>query len=106
MRLVLLTLALAACEKKTSAPPVDSALPPAAVTGTPPTQTSIGSATMEKDGTLVLRLRADGPGGMHGDGLFRYPPGHKDYDMVRKHVGGLEPGESKQVPPWPEDAGR
>lgn len=49
----------------------------------------------------MLQLRAEGPGGAHGDGLFRYPCDHKDYAMVLKHVGGLKPGESKPVPPWP-----
>lgn len=24
------------------------------------------------------------------------------YQMVLKHVGGLEPGATKPVPPWPE----
>ena len=64
---------------------------------------SIGSATMEADGTIVLQLRAEGPG-MRGDALLRYPKGHKEYHNVLKHLGGLRPGESKAVPPWPEEA--
>jgi hypothetical protein len=63
---------------------------------------SIGQATMEPDGTIVLMLRAEAPGGGVGEGLLRYPPGDKDYEMVKQHVGGLEPGQSKPVPPWPD----
>jgi hypothetical protein len=62
---------------------------------------SIGEATMEKDGTIVLQLRAEGPGRMIGDAQFRYPRSHPDYAEVLKHLGGLKPGERKPVPPWP-----
>jgi hypothetical protein len=69
---------------------------------TPATDTRpIGQATMEADGTIVLMLRAEGPMVM-GDALLRYPPGDKDYENVKKHIGGLEPGQSKAVPPWPD----
>jgi hypothetical protein len=61
---------------------------------------SIGQATMEPDGTIVLRLRAEGPGGMRGEGLFRYPPDHPQYRSVLDHLGGMRPGENKPVPPW------
>ncbi len=63
---------------------------------------SIGVATMEADGTIVLQLRAEGPGAALGDARLSYPRTHKDYDMVLKHVGGLKPGESKPVAPWPD----
>lgn len=65
-------------------------------------QASIGSALMLPDGTIELMLRAEGPGGMRGDAKFSYPPTHPQYRMVLEHVGGLEPGTSKPVPPWPE----
>jgi hypothetical protein len=61
---------------------------------------SIGQATMQPDGTIVLRLRAEGPGGMRGDGLFRYPPDHPQYRSVLHHLGGMRPGENKPVPAW------
>ncbi|MCA2980880.1 MAG: hypothetical protein INH41_16080 [Myxococcaceae bacterium] len=61
---------------------------------------SIGAATMEPDGTIVLTLRAQGPGGMRGDGLLRYPPSHPQYQVVLAHLGGLSPGESKPVRPF------
>jgi hypothetical protein len=63
---------------------------------------SIGSATMEEDGTIVLHLRAESPGRAVGDALLRYPPGHPQYDEMLKHLGGLEKGQEKPVPPWPE----
>ena len=49
-----------------------------------------------------LLLRAEGPGGMRGDAKFTYPPSDPQYQMVLEHVGGLEPGATKSVPPWPE----
>lgn len=63
---------------------------------------SIGTATMENDGTIVLQLRAEGPGRLVGDARVTYPKSHKEYDNILKHLGGLRPGESKPVPPFPE----
>jgi hypothetical protein len=56
---------------------------------------------MTPDGTIMLDLRAEGPGGDHGDARIVYPPNHKDYQMILKHLGGLKPGETKPVPPFP-----
>lgn len=64
--------------------------------------TSIGSATMRPDGTIVLQLRAQ-TGPTIGDAQFTYPPDHPQYHEILEHVGGLEPGESKPVPPWPDE---
>ena len=63
----------------------------------------IGVATMQADRTLVLRLRAETEDGATGEGYFTYAPGDVDYAPVLQHVGGLEPGESKPVPPWPDE---
>lgn len=72
----------------------------------PPAKGSIGSATMEHDGTIVLRLRAaSDDGDTIGDGLLTYAPDHRDYKEVLRHLGGLEPGESKPVAPWPDAEG-
>jgi hypothetical protein len=62
---------------------------------------SIGSARMEEDGTIVLELRGEGPKGLTGDALLRYPPGHPEYNNILRHLGGLKKGEIKQAPPWP-----
>jgi len=66
-------------------------------------QRSIGQAEMKPDGTLVLVLRAEGPGGITGDARFEYPVGHPRYDAILSHLGGLLPMETKGVPPWPEN---
>jgi hypothetical protein len=102
-RWVLVLLGLAACS------------PPAATHNTRGTEgtsmteasdgaASIGVATMQPDGTILLQLRAEGPGGLEGDALLTYPPADPDYANVLQHLGGLAPGQSKPVPPWP-DAG-
>lgn len=64
---------------------------------------SIGTATMTDDETLVLDLRAEGPGGERGDARFVYSKDDPDYAAVLTHLGGLRPGESKDVPPWPDE---
>ena len=61
--------------------------------------TSIGSAHLDPDGTIVLQLRATGPG-IRGDALLRYPKDHPQYRAVLEHLGGLAAGEEKPVPPW------
>ena len=66
----------------------------------------IGVATMEQNGTIVLDLRGEGPGRQVGHGRITYPPDHRDYRAVLDHLGGLQPGERKPVPPWPDDAPR
>ena len=67
-------------------------------------QASIGVARMLDDGTLVLDLRAtDAEGrGIRGDARFYYPKSHPRYEKVLRHLGGLAPGETKPVPPWPD----
>ncbi len=66
-----------------------------------PQSKSIGSARMLPDGTIVMKLRASGPGGAIGDAQVTYPKTHPNYQEVLKHLGGMKPGEEKQVPPWP-----
>ena len=61
---------------------------------------SIGAATMRADGTLVLDLRAEGPGGLLGDARLVYPPDHPRYAAILSHVGPIAPGERRPVPPW------
>ncbi len=68
---------------------------------TPSPPASIGVATMTPDSTIIVDLRAEGSGGMVGHARFVYPPDHPRYQQTLKHLGGLRPGESKPVPPWP-----
>lgn len=63
---------------------------------------SIGTATMAPDGTIELRLRATGPGGMVGEGFLTYAPSDPQYAEILRHLGGMKPGETKSVQPWPD----
>jgi hypothetical protein len=65
---------------------------------------SIGQATMRDDQTIVLNLRAEGPSGIIGHAQLVYPRSHAEYCRILRHLGGLDPGESKLVPPWPDAA--
>ena len=61
---------------------------------------SIGMATIQGDGAVVLLLRAEGPGTIVGDGQVTYRSSDPTYQEVLAHLGGLKPGQSKPVPPW------
>ena len=63
---------------------------------------SIGTATMDEDGTLILQLRAETETGIIGDSLLRIDKNHPKYQEYLDHIGGLNPGESKEDPPWPK----
>lgn len=56
----------------------------------------IGIATMDKDGVIKAPLEGLGPS--HAAGFMLLKPGDKDYDLMIKHLGGLNPGESKPIP--------
>jgi hypothetical protein len=60
---------------------------------------SIGSATMTDDGTITLRLRSLPPGPI-AEGTMSYRPGDPQYEEIKKHIGGIKPGETKPVRPW------
>jgi hypothetical protein len=62
---------------------------------------SIGVATMTADGTVILDLRAEGPEGMTGHSRFVFAPSDPQYGAILEHIGGLQPGKTKPVPPWP-----
>jgi hypothetical protein len=64
------------------------------------TTETIGTATMLQDGTLVLDVRAMGPG-MVGDARLTYPPTHANYAEVKKHLGAVQPGQTVPVKPFP-----
>jgi hypothetical protein len=66
------------------------------------TAASIGTASMDEDGTIVLRLVAREPGGPIGHGVLRYPRTHPQYADILSHVGPLRPGETRPVRPWPD----
>ncbi|WP_211870053.1 hypothetical protein [Neoroseomonas terrae] len=60
---------------------------------------TIGIARMEADGTLILDLNPR-PDSSSGQTRFVYPPDHRDYAMILRHLGGMRPGETKAVPPF------
>jgi hypothetical protein len=59
---------------------------------------SVGMATMSVDGTISLRVRSlwYQPVAEH---RFDYAPGDPQYDAIKRHLGGIMPGQSKPVPP-------
>lgn len=56
-----------------------------------PERRQIGSAWMEQNGTIVLRLRTTAGAGV-GGAEMRYAPGTAGYEQVRKHLPSLAPG--------------
>jgi hypothetical protein len=59
---------------------------------------SVGMVKMSADGTIALRIRSlwYQPVGEH---RFVYAPGDPQYDVIKRHLGGITPGQSKPVPP-------
>jgi hypothetical protein len=60
---------------------------------------SIGSATMDSEGVITLRIRSLPPGPI-AESVLRYAPGHRDYEMIKAHLEGISPGQTKPVRPW------
>jgi hypothetical protein len=58
-----------------------------------------GTATMQDDGSLTLRLRQTSDGKEINDTLT-YKPTDRGYDSVVRHLGGLEPGDTRNFRPW------
>ena len=58
-----------------------------------------GTATMRDDGSLTLRLRVDSTG-KRVDDTLTYKTTDRGYDDVLRHLGGLDPGDSKDFDPW------
>jgi hypothetical protein len=59
---------------------------------------SVGTATMSADGTITLHVHALWPQPIAETELI-YAPGNPHYDTIKRHLGGLAPGQSKPVPP-------
>jgi hypothetical protein len=65
-----------------------------------PAERSIGVATQEPDGTILLQLRAASDGDAVGDALVRYPPNDVNYTKIARHVGPIPRGGSVPVRPF------
>lgn len=61
----------------------------------------IGSAHMLPDGTLHLRLQAATPGVAVGEALLVIRPDDHRHAAMVEHLGGIEPGGHRPVPPFP-----
>jgi hypothetical protein len=60
-----------------------------------------GTATLEADGTIVVRIASKEKGQPVAHGYFRYPPAHPEYMSISGHVGKLTVGVPKKIEPWP-----
>lgn len=64
---------------------------------------SVGVATMLENGTILIGIRGpavDGP----LQAVLMIEPGDTNYQQIIDHVGGLKPGQTKSIPPWPDQA--
>ncbi len=59
---------------------------------------SIGVATMNADGTIVLNLHHHGT--VDADAEISYDRNDRQYRDIADHLGGLRPGQVKIVQPW------
>jgi hypothetical protein len=62
---------------------------------------SIGVATMLANGTILIGI-GGGPDLDRARAVLMVEPGDTNYQSIVDHVGGLKPGESKPIPPWPD----
>jgi hypothetical protein len=60
---------------------------------------SVGSATMLQDGTIRMQTWSRGASGTIFEGVITIRPGDSRYQDVLKHLGGLNPGQVKGIPP-------
>ena len=61
---------------------------------------SVGVARMLTDGTILVGVGGDEPG--RAQAVLEMHPGDTNYQMMLDHLGGLKPGETKSIPPWPD----
>ena len=56
---------------------------------------SIGTALMSADGTITLTLSTP-----VAHGALAYRRGDPNYSRILSHIGGMQPGQKKPVPPF------
>ena len=67
----------------------------------PNAEKSIGVATMLQNGTILVGV--SGPdSNSRARAVLMVEPGDTNYQSIIDHVGGLKPGETKNIPPWPD----
>ena len=61
----------------------------------------IGDATMTADRTIIIRMRRT-TDGKNVSGTITYAINNPHYKDILKHLGGMNPGDTKLVPAWPD----
>ena len=61
----------------------------------------VGTATMAQDHSIRMQLVSRECDGTIAHGDFVIQPNAPNYPEIVHHIGGLEPGQSKPVRPWP-----
>jgi hypothetical protein len=64
-----------------------------------PSMPFYGTATMNPDESLILRLNRTADG-KPVDTSQTYIPGDRAYDSVKRHLRGITPGQTRPVTPW------
>ncbi|MGA8320190.1 MAG: hypothetical protein WB774_05065 [Xanthobacteraceae bacterium] len=59
---------------------------------------SVGTAKMSADGTITLRVHSLWPQPF-AESHLTYAPDNARYGEIKRHLGGIAPGETKPVPP-------
>jgi hypothetical protein len=59
---------------------------------------AVGSAKMSAGGAITLRLHALWPQPF-AESEHVYAPGDPHYGLIKRHLGGIAPGQTKPVPP-------
>ena len=65
------------------------------------TPTSVGNAFMKPDGTLEMTFRTVARSGAIGEAFKVLAPGDEQYASMVAHLGGIQPGEGRAIPPFP-----
>lgn len=60
---------------------------------------SVGTAKMSADGTITLQLRSLPPNPI-AEGQLVYATDDPQYAEIKRHLGGITPGQFKPIPPW------
>jgi hypothetical protein len=64
-----------------------------------PSMPYIGTAAMQDDGSILLHLRLTSDG-KPVDSTVTCKVSDHAYDDILRHLGGLQPGETKEFRPW------
>jgi hypothetical protein len=65
---------------------------------------NVGSAYMETDGTLEMRLRTETDDGSIGEAYLVIAPADPRYKAMVKHLDGIKPGEGRTIKPFPAES--